>query len=1303
MPLSAFHPAVREWFGSRFGQPTLPQEHGWPRIREGKHTLIAAPTGSGKTFAAFLTAIDSLLSQGQPLPDETQVLYVSPLKALVNDVQKNLSGPLAEIRDRFYFLPEIRVLVRTGDTPSRERELMKKRPPHILVTTPESLYLLLTSAGGRGVLRTVRTVIVDEIHALARDKRGSHLALSLERLEALAGREVPVQRIGLSATQKPIEDIGRFLTGRDRECEIVDAGHLREIDIGVEVPPAPLEAVCSHETWEDIYERISELIREHTTTLVFVNTRKLAERIAARLTDVLGEDQVMSHHGSLSKEMRLDAEQRLKDGQLRALVATASLELGIDVGDVDLVIQVGVTPSIATFLQRVGRSGHCLAKTPKGRLFPLTIDELVCAAALMSATKRRVLDKTIVPEGPLDILAQQVVASCVAEPVDEEELFETCRAAWPYRHLTREDYERVINLHAKGRRALLHRDGVAGRLLSTKRARLVAIQSGGAIADNGDYDVVLEPDGNYVGSVNEDFAIESNKGDIFQLGNTSWLILRVEPGTVRVADAKGQPPTLPFWFGEAPARTEELSAEVARIRDECEGVEWLMAETGVPRAAAEQIDEYVKLGKQALGVVPTQKRIVAERFFDESGGMQVVIHAPFGGRINRAYGLALRKRFCRGFGFELQAAANEEAIVISLGAHTSFDLDDIFGFLHPNTVTKVLEQAVVTNAMFQTRWRWNLARSLMLERMRNGKRVPFALQRMRSDDLLVEAFPQAAACPENLDSGNLDIPTDHPVVEQTVKDCMTEYMDACGLERLVAGIVDGSIEHVAVDTVEPSVFARGILTAQPYSFLDDAPLEERRTQAVAMRRTLDPERADEIGKLDPEAIARVRDEAWPQPQNVEEVHEALMWMGFVADDEVEHWREWIDELAAAKRVVCEEFDGRPCWFAVEAPRDRVEVLRGRLEALGPIESDAPELGALESQGVVLRTRIDGRPAWCERRLLARIHRYTLDRLRREIRPVSAGEFLRFLACWQHVDRQHQVEGPAGVLAVIRQLEGCEIPAAAWENHIFPSRVRGYRRNWLEELTLSGVVVWGRLWGQGASPIRTTPICLLERDNLDTWTRLAGPLEVEKLSSSAQLLFDVLQERGAVFPVELRKRAGLLASQYELGLGELIARGLITCDSFTGLRSLIVPPSRRRNPVSSAGRFSFFRSAESSEPLPEVWSAEDLDFIADRLLVRYGVVFRRLLKREKQPIPWRDLLRLFRRRELQGRVRGGRFVSGFDGEQYALPEAVALMRKVRREKSGQGLEVSAADPLNLRGILTPDERVSPMRRTNVAIS
>ena len=1308
MPASAFHPAVLSWFRDRLGEPTPPQREGWPLVRAGENVLIAAPTGSGKTLAGFLSAIDSLFRQGPELPDETQVVYVSPLRALSNDVQKNLQGPLAEIRARDAGLPEVRVLVRTGDTKAKDRAAMTRRPPHILVTTPESLYLLLTSASGRAMLGSVRTAIVDEIHALVRDKRGSHLALSLERLEALTGR--PFQRLGLSATQKPLEEVGAFLAGASRSCRLVDAGSFRALDLQLEVPASPLATVCSHEQWEEIYGRVAELVRAHRTTLVFVNTRKMAERIAAQLTRVLGEEAVTSHHGSLSKERRLEAERRLKAGSLKALVATASLELGIDIGEVDLVIQVGATRSIATLLQRVGRSGHALGRVPRGRIFPLTLDELAEAAALLRSVRASLLDRTPQPPRPLDILAQQVVAECAAREWDEDELFGAFRRAWPYRELAREEFDEVVRLHAgSGRRALLHRDGVGKRLMATRRARLTALQSGGAIPDTADYQVRLEPEGTVVGTVNEDWAIESNAGDIFQLGNASWRILRVEPGIVRVADAKGQPPSIPFWLGEGPGRTRELSSAIADLREACAdaaerargdaaaeplavAVGRLREECGeaLSEPAALQLAEYVLAGRTALGCVPTQRRVVLERFFDEAGGTQLVVHAPFGSRINRAWGLALRKRFCVGFGFELQAAANEEAIVLSLGPQHSFPLAEVFDYLHPSSARDVLIQALLAAPMFTTRWRWNAQRSLLLDRSRNGKRVPAALQRMRAEDLLVQAFPQVLACPETLPGGPLPVPDEHPIVRQTIEDCLTEAMDVDGFLEVLRGLRDGSIERLAIDTPEPSAFARGILSSQPYTFLDDAPLEERRTQAVMTRRILDPRTADELGALDADAVARVREEAWPRPESAEEVHEALGWMGYVTAAEGEPWRAWLEELLAAGRVAREG----DLFFAVEATREPKAVLRGRLEALGPVfveagSDDEPLLLQLEAEGSVLRARIEGRQAWCDRRLLARIHRYTLDRLRREIEPVSAADFLRFLNCWQHVDPDYRLDGPAGVAEVVEQLAGFEVPAAAWEGSILPWRVRGYRREWLDQLTMGGEVVWGRLWGAAQSPVRRTPVALVPRADLEAWMALAAATPRPAPGPTADEVMAVLRARGAVFVQELARACHLPSASVEEGLGALVAQGRLTCDSFSGLRWLLLPASRRRSAGVSSGRWSLL-AVESAGPAADPAIAE---FVARRLLRRTGVVFRRTTLRERIPVPWRDVARACRRLEARGEVRGGRFVAGFSGEQYALPEAVTLLRGLRRKPArplgGDRFDLLPCDPLDFRGILTPE--------------
>jgi ATP-dependent helicase Lhr and Lhr-like helicase len=1382
MPMTGFHPAIERWFATRFETPTPPQRSAWPFIRQGRDVLIAAPTGSGKTFAAFLSAVDALVREAEAgtLSDETRVVYVSPLKALSADIQKNLTEPLVEIRRGAAVAADLRVLLRTGDTPASERQAMVSRPPHILVTTPESLYLILTSERAREMLRSVRTVIVDEIHAVARDKRGSHLALTLERLAAVS--RYPVQRIGLSATQKPIEDIARFLVGTDRALPaIVDSGHTRELDLTLEIPSSPLEAVMSAETWEEVHTRLAELAQAHRTTLIFVNTRRLCERLTMHLSERLGAEQVTSHHGSLSREKRLEAEARLKSGALRVLVATASLELGIDIGTVDLVCQISTPRSIATLLQRVGRSGHRLGAVPKGRIFPLSRDDLVECTALLRAAREGRLDRLLIPEKPLDILAQQIVAMVACEEWEEDSLYRAvCRAA-PYADLPRRDFDDVVHMLAEGfttrrgrRGAYIHHDGVNRRLRARRGARLSALTSGGAIPDLGDYRVVLEPTETFVGTLNEDFAVESSPGDIFQLGNMSYLIVKVEAGQVRVADAHGQPPSIPFWLGEAPARTDEVSGEVSRLRADIErrlddpaaAAAWVAAEAGVAEAAARQIVEYLAATKQVLGVVPTQQTLVLERFFDEAGGMQLVVHAPFGARINTAWGLALRKRFCRSFNFELQAAANDDAIVLSLGPHHSFALDEVFHYLHPNVARDILVQAMLVAPMFQSRWRWNATRALAVLRFRGGRKVPTPLQRMEAEDLSAAVFPDQLACPENL-VGDREVP-DHPLVNQTIEDCLTDAMDFPGFVQLLERLQAGSLTLVARDTTEPSPMSHEILNAKPYAFLDDAPLEERRTQAVVTRRSLDVKSAAEFGRLDTAAIGRVKEEAWPDPSSPDELHDTLLIAGAIpeadwgAETEERSWAAYFDSLARAGRaavlstnprfwvaaerlpMLAAVFPGAACEPALVAPEreqargwtreDAIrELVRGRLEVVGPTTvaaitaslGIAPAdvefgLGALEHEGFVLRGRFTPGVAeleWCERRLLARIHRYTLDRLRKEIEPVTAADFMRFLLRWQRLAAEARAEGPEGLAAVLDLLDGFEAAAGAWESELLPARVANFDPLWLDGLCLSGEIAWGRLglrigeWGlrnRKAGPIRSTPIALFRRERGEIWRSLTQPADTEALplTHSGRAILDVLDRRGASFFGDIVNATGLLRSEVEKALGELVAWGLVSADSFAGLRALLVPSDRRR-PIGGfrrRGRTAPF-GVETAGRWGRVTARSTLDVeqqaeaVGWMLLRRYGVVFRRLVERETLLVPWRDVLRVYRRLEARGEVRGGRFVGGFSGEQYALPEAIGTLRAVRRQDpAGELVAVCGVDPLNLVGILTPDGPV-PALTTN----
>ncbi|MEX3960681.1 DEAD/DEAH box helicase [Paraburkholderia sp. EG286B] len=1460
--LARFHPAVAGWFRRSFDAPTAAQRAAWPLIASRRATLVAAPTGSGKTLTAFLAALDELvregLANGGALPDTTLVVYVSPLKALSNDIRLNLERPLEGIGEELVRLGlppvEIRTSVRTGDTPQPERAALRKRAPHILVTTPESLYVLLGSESGRRMLASARSVIVDEIHALAGNKRGGHLALSLERLDALCGSRL--LRIGLSATQKPIETVARFLVGmgdaaqdpdaRPPACEIVDVGHTRTRDLAIEIPPVPLEAVMANDVWERVYDRMAELVALHRTTLVFVNTRRMAERVARHLTDRLGAEAVAAHHGSLAREHRFLAEQRLKSGDLRVLVATASLELGIDIGDVDLVCQIGSPRSIAGFLQRVGRSGHQVGGVPKGRIFPTSRDDLIECAALLDSVRRGELDRLALPQAPLDVLAQQLVAEVACEAWEEDALYALVRRATPWSMLERAQFDAVLRMLAEGytsrhgpRAAYLHRDVVSHTLRARRGARLVALTSGGTIPDNADYSVLLEPQGVQIGTVNEDFAVESLAGDVFQLGNASYRILRIEAGRVRVEDAQGQPPNIPFWLGEAPGRSDELSFAISRLRKQVEAAlidasanagatddaaspavvdratAALAASLEIDDAAARQIVEYLARARAALTVLPTQDTLVMERFFDEAGGTQLVIHTPFGSRLNRAWGLALRKRFCRQFNFELQAAATEDAIILSLtGAH-SFALDEVWRYLHSNSAEHLLVQALLDAPLFGVRWRWNATTSLALPRQTGGRKTPPQIQRMRSEDLLAAVFPDQVACVENI-AGEREVPR-HPLVDQTLDDCLHDAMDTEAWIALLRRIEAGDLKLVVRELPTPSPLAAEILTARPYAFLDDAPIEERRTQAVLSRRWSDPESTDDLGALDPEAIASVREEAWPQVRDADEMHDALTSLGALAESEAQHepkWLAWLAGLAAAGRATrLPVADHDALWVGIERlacvqaiyPQARceppltpppeyaetwtedaalVEIVRARLSGFGPLtvaqvarplaleaSVAALALTRLETEGTVMRGRFTpqamggGQEEWCERHLLARIHRYTVRKLRREIEPVERHDFMRFLFEWQRVAPGTRGSGRDALAAVLDQLEGWEASALAWEDELLPARIDDYTPMLLDELCRSGRLAWARLPARAAaaSTVRSTPVVLLARRELARWMALVETTDTAGLSARAQRVYEALLRHGAMFFDELAADAHLLGVELENALGELVAAGLVNADSFAGLRALVKPAAQRsahhgrRRPrgfgplaggMADAGRWATLRrvalanaSADASvAPLPDLddeaalvataladstshaaaglrspalararqttasaarrppVDPELLEHVANVLLRRYGVISWHLLGREAAWLPpWRDLLRVLHRMEARGEVRGGRFVTGISGEQFALPEAVALLRDVRRRAAAQGESgalvcVSAADPLNLLGTLLPGEKV-----------
>jgi len=1365
--LAGFHPAIAEWFARRFPDgPTEPQARGWALIARGRDTLVAAPTGSGKTLAGFLVAIDSLYkahAAGQDIAGATRVVYVSPLKALAVDIAQNLERPLAEIGrlaiEMGHEPAPITVAVRTGDTTQAQRAQMLRQRPGLVVTTPESLYLLLTSTRGREALATVETVIVDEIHAVARDKRGAHLALSLERLEALCKRH-PV-RIGLSATQRPIEVVGRLLVGDRPQPAVVDVGHQRDLDLALELPEGELEAVASKEQFSDVVDRIAALVQQHRTTLVFVNTRYLAERVAHQLGERLGDDVVSAHHGSLSKDRRYRVETRLRAGDLKALVATASLELGIDIGPVELVCQIGSPRSIATFLQRVGRSNHSRTGTPKGRLYPLTRDELVECTALLSAVRAGRLDAIVPARLPLDIAAQQMVAEVAAKAsstsTSTDELFQIVRGAAPYTQLTRAQFDEVLDLVSDGvqtgrgrRGAYLHHDRVNGELRARRGARLAAATSGGAIPEVGDYRVLADPDDTLIGSVNEDWAVESNAGDIFLLGTHSWQIRRVEPGVVRVRDAGNTPPTVPFWRGEAPARTAELSAEVSSVRlhvDDCLAAgdpdsarQTLIQAAGIDRDAATMIVDYLAAGRAVLGVMPSQEDLVLERFFDDTGGMQLVLHSPFGARINRGLGLVLRKKFCRTFNFELQAAATDDAIVLSLGLTHSFPLQDVPRFLSSRTLDDTMEHAILDSPMFQARWRWNLNRSLLVLRWRNGRRNPPPIQRMESDDLLAAVFPQAAACQDNI-VGPIEIP-DHVLVRQTIDDTLHEAIDIDGVRALLERIEAGEVRIHCRDTTEPSVLAHEIITAKPYAFLDDEETQNRRTNAVRLRRGL-PADLTTIGALDQAAIERVHAEVAPAPETADDLHDLVA--AALALRPREEWSRLFGELVDGGRG--QVFNG--LWTTTESLADAraafegehsavVHLLRGHLELSGittvaalseattlPREEIAVGLAALEAEGFAMQGRYRAGAAgteWVARRLLARMHGYSKRSRRDGFEPLTAQDFMRFLLRWQHVAPETHMAGDGGLIAILEQLQGFEAAAAAWEPELFARRLSYYDPAWLDALCHAGEVAWLRLTPRecadpsapGSGPSKATPTAVVLRTDLG-WLLAAarggedGPRPVNGTTGE---LLDVLRQRGASFLNELATALRRPPEAIERALWDGVARGLVMCDGFAAIRALLkvrraqsarrswrFSTLRRRAPVSagSAGRWSLVPAAE-----PDLDRHDLAEAVAEQLLNRWGVLFRDLAIHDGLRLPWREIQWALRRLEDRGLVRGGRFVSGFSGEQYALPTAVEELARVRKApRTQERVVVNATDPLNLIGVIVPGETV-PAIRTNQVV-
>jgi len=1395
-----FHPVIQEWLQNRFGQPTEPQVRAWPLIAADESVLVAAPTGAGKTMAAFLVLIDRLLRRAidGKLQDEVEVVYVSPLRALSNDVQRNLEEPLREIlelaRARGFVLPEIRSAVRTGDTTQSERAALLKRPPHILVTTPESLFLLVTTEKGRGIIKSVRSIILDEIHAIARDKRGSHLMLTVERLQELTGRSL--QRIGVSATQRPMTTVAKFLmgndaaTGRERPCSIVECKMTRDLDLAVHTTETELSAICSHDQWDEIHHSLVELINRHRASLVFVNTRRMAERLAYRLGELMGEGAIECHHGSMSKTQRFQAEQKLKNGQLKAVIATASLELGIDVGYIDLVVQIGSPRSISAFLQRVGRSGHSLGLVPKGRLVPLTRDELLECAALIMAVHKDMLDVTVIPEAPKDILTQQIVASAASRDWNETELFDVLRSAYPFRNLTVEAFRSVLSIAAEGMSKTrkhgkhIYWDQINGTVKGRRGARLAAVTCGGAIPDLAEYRVVTE-DGTFVGSVDEEFAIESTPGDVFLLGNMSWMIHRVKGGQVIVHDAGGAPASVPFWQGEAPGRSFELSQAVGEMRQliaehidlgtadqaweigrtlqpeeefrmTVRAKNFLIYETGLSEPQAKQLSHYVAAQLAATGCIPTCNRMVIERFMDETGGMQLVFHAPFGSRVTRAWGFAMRKRYCRTFDFELQAQADDNGFVLAMGPLDGFPLDTLKGMVNPSNSRALLEQAMLQVPLFPVRFRWNVTRALAVPRMSGGKKVPPHLQRFRSEELMTSVFPQQTMCLEHV-TGDIEIPS-HPIVQQSMHDCLHEALDFVRWNEVLQRVQSGEIEVVTTDLREPSPFSYELIHANPYAFLDDAPLEERRARAVNTRRGFKVDDMRDLAALDQQAIAFVRDEAWPVIRDADELHDVLMQAVAFPQDELHAQKfnfESLQKLGRASTVTLS--DGRVLWYAAEnqskvlavyatlavvrsielpahlhTDADQVQslqdLLRGRLEILSPqnttqltydlglrrADIDA-SLPVLESQGIIVgghfTVATTDERQWCDRRLLSRMHRLTVEGLRQKIKPVSLKTFASFLLEHQCVHVANQKQDAAGAIDLVDMFQGYELPSSAWEAEFFASRMKSYREEQLDQAFLSGAAVWQRIphgrankdedgrKGHGHSFHKTTTVSLFLRSAWDQGMFGSIQADEENLSGPAERVFACLLQRGALFLEEIQRQTNLLRSQLEEAMRELVSRGLVTSDGYDGLRSLVQGSrqvDRMQRRFDPAGRWYLVQKRTE-----EIDADARATFWAELLLKRYGVVFRDIIERERLAPRWSEISQKLRRMEARGIVRGGCFVEGVSGEQFAVPHVVDRLRALRDESKDYWCILAAVDPCFVP-CLFASTTVPALRRNRVVI-
>ncbi|MFC3193190.1 DEAD/DEAH box helicase [Marinicella sediminis] len=1284
-----FNQVISDWFASRFRRPTPIQDAAWKQIDTGADVLLSAPTGSGKTLAAFLSAINRLYESAANKNTGLKVIYVSPLKALSNDININLQTPISEINALSTDQLTISSAVWTGDTPSHSRAKIKKQPPHILVTTPESLYNILTSSAGRAMMVDVETVIIDEVHALAPNKRGAHLLLTLMRLEALNLRRP--QRIAISATQRPIEKMQQYILHPEHSV-VVDLGHKRTMDLSLQLPKSPLTAVMANEQWSEVYQQLAEVIETHRTTLVFVNNRRLAERVAKHLAERVGEDAVTAHHGSLAKEHRLLAEQALKAGQLKAIVATASLELGIDIGDVDLVCQLGSPGSIQAFLQRVGRSGHGVDRTPKGMLFPLTIDDLLEGTALFQAIEEDQLELTEFPCQPLDVLAQQIVAEVSQQNWSASQLYHLFNQASLYKDLTEAQFCQVVQMLADGysgrstyQKALVFYDGHDGEIRPRKAASLTALLNGGTIPDQFDYDVRLMPEDLKIGTLNEDFSFESIPGDIFQLGNHSYRILKVKTGTVFVEDAAGQPPNIPFWFGVQMWRSDELSQAVSLLRvalndlsEDASLNDIRKLALPVPDTAAEQLLNYTLKTKQVLPVFPSQSDIVVERFFDGNDDMHLVIHSVFGSRVNRAWGLALRKKFCRQFNFELQAAALEDALILSLSSTHSFALESIQQYLRPDTVKEVLIQALLDTPFFVTQWRWNASVALAVKRRRAGQRVLPQFQRNEAEDLVAEIFPEQIACAENI-AGNRTVP-DHPLVEQTLRDCTDGIMDVGQLAQILSRIEKGGIGIHYVDSHTPSPTSLAIVNARNYAFLDEAPAEERRTLAVQSQRLDESFAASAISESD---IIAFNQRLQPPARDSDELLEWVYYHGVVWPDEQVPHQQALEQLLTADKIAEVELKGVRVLYSLKHQSlmqlwagqpasltiDDLEILVANrlnisgLVAFGELHQRFPVAASLLQQ-VLMQLEVKGvafqfgQDQWIERHHLAHFRRMQLTQARRAVRTWSPDAFQDFLTDWQFI--RSPAEGIEGLQRVLYQWQGFAADATAWEAEVIKPRVRDYHGMMLDMLCQSGQFIWKRAKARFVSgdlnqmSLQKTQFTFLQ----NSLAHLFPANEVVSiLTPKPRMVFDLLTERGAMFYREILAHTEVLPVELEQVLIQLIKQGLIVADGYQALRVFSQTPAERRKQLLKAkrlaGNLGYLEMMGRWSVITQK-QAEAKDYVT-MMINRYGVLSYDLWQQEDMPLTWRQAAFELQRMEARGEVLAGRFIEQMSGMQYTLPQ------------------------------------------------